>query len=503
MFKPGKLFLIFTFVTLLSFTLSGCKSNIAEEIPSAPTQIQPQAPPAPIVGDGSRLSYADIVDRVAPAVVMVNVEQRAKPSTGRGEGGGGAIPFLDNPFRDLIPQQPQQPQRPQRGIGSGVIVNADGTILTNNHVIEGADKIRIELNDNRTFDAKVVGTDPLSDLAVVKIDAQNLPFLNLGNSDTVRVGDIILAIGNPLGIGQTVTAGIISAKGRRTGISDGSFEDFLQIDAPINRGNSGGALVNLNGELIGINSQILSAPGSGGNIGIGFSIPSNMAKSVMEQLVKGGKVRRGMLGVNIKNLDDEMRDAFGLKDSKGVLVDNVKSGSAAEKAGIKRGDVITAINGEKVEDSNTLRNRIAGTAPGTEINLTVMREGGEQDVRATLDELKSEDAQNPNSEENEKESEKSAEGGKLGLDLQPLTPDMAKRLKIPDTKGMLIASVDPNGAAAEKGVQRGDVLLEVNRQEVETFEDVKSAIEKSGSRPILLLIARGGQTSYVTIQPSR
>jgi Do/DeqQ family serine protease len=499
MFRPNRLFLFFTFVTLSFFTLTGCKSNTAEEIPSAPTQIQPQAPPAPVVGDGSRLTYADVVDRVAPAVVMVTIEQRAKPSQQR------EAPFLDNPFRDLIPQQPQQPQRPQRGIGSGVIVSADGTILTNNHVIEGADKIRIELNDNRTFEARVVGTDPLSDLAVVKIEAQNLPFLNLGDSDRVRVGDIILAIGNPLGIGQTVTAGIISAKGRRTGISDGSFEDFLQIDAPINRGNSGGALVNLSGELIGINSQILAAPGgSGGNIGIGFSIPSNMAKSVMEQLVKEGKVRRGKIGISIQNPTEEMREALGLKDTKGVLVGGVQAGSAAEKAGIRRGDVIIAVNGEKVEDSNILRNRIAGTAPGTEINLTIMRDGSEQEVRATLDELKSEDAANStNPEENEKEPEKSAEGGKLGLDLQPLTPEMARRLKIPDTRGMLITGVDPNGASAEKGVQRGDVLMEVNRQEVETFDDVKSALEKSGDRPILLLISRGGQTSYITIQPSR
>ncbi|HLM02114.1 MAG TPA: DegQ family serine endoprotease [Pyrinomonadaceae bacterium] len=498
MFKPGRLFLIFTFVTLSLFTLAGCRSGVSEEIPSAPTQIQPQAPPAPVLGDGSRTSYADIVDRVAPAVVMVNVEQKAKPQQQRG------VPFFDNPFGDLMPQQPQQPQRPQRGIGSGVIVSADGTILTNNHVIEGSDRIRIELNDNRTFDAKIVGTDPLSDLAVVKIDAQNLPFLNLGDSDKMRVGDIILAIGNPLGIGQTVTAGIISAKGRRTGISDGSFEDFLQIDAPINRGNSGGALVNLNGELIGINSQILSAPGSGGNIGIGFSIPSNMAKSVMEQLVKEGKVRRGMLGVNIKNPDEEMRQALGLKDNKGVLVDNVKPGSAADKAGIKRADVVIAINGEKVEDSNVLRNRIAGTAPGTEITLTVVRDGSEQQVKVTLDELKSEDvSSNSPPEENGKETEKSEEGGKLGLDLQPLTPEIARRLRIPDTRGMLITGVEPSGAAAEKGVQRGDVLLEVNRQEVETFEDVKSALEKSGDRPILLLISRGGQTSYITIQPNR
>jgi Do/DeqQ family serine protease len=504
MFKPGRLFLVFTFVTLSLFTLAGCKSNVAEKAPGAPTQIQPQTPPAPVLGDGSRTSYADIVDRVAPAVVMVNVEQRTKPSQQQQQ---REIPFLDNPmFRDLIPQQPQQPQqpqRPQRGIGSGVIVSADGTILTNNHVIEGADRIRIELNDNRIYDAKVVGTDPLSDLAVVKIDEQNLPFLNLGDSDKVRVGDIILAIGNPLGIGQTVTAGIISAKGRRTGISDGSFEDFLQIDAPINRGNSGGALVSLNGELIGINSQILSPPGSGGNIGIGFSIPSNMAKSVMEQLVRDGKVRRGKLGVSIQNPTEEMKEALGLKDTRGVLVGGVQPGSAAEKAGIKRGDVIIAVNGEKVEDSNVLRNRVAGTLPGTEITLTVMRDGSEQQLRATLDELKSEDTPGSNSEENEKEPEKSAEGGKLGLDLQPLTPDMAQRLRIPDTKGLLITGVDPNGAAAEKGVQRGDILLEVNRQEVETFDDVKSALEKSGDRPVLLLISRGGQTSYITIQPNR
>jgi S1-C subfamily serine protease len=333
---------------------------------------------------------------------------------------------------------------------------------------------------------------------------QNLPFLNLGDSDKVRVGDIILAIGNPLGIGQTVTAGIISAKGRRTGISDGSFEDFLQIDAPINRGNSGGALVDLHGALIGINSQILSPPGSGGNIGIGFSIPSNMAKSVMEQLVAGGKVRRGMLGINIQNPTEEMKEAFGLKDTKGVLVGGVKTGSAADKAGIKRGDIIVAINGEKVEDSNVLRNRVAGTAPGTEITLTVMREGSEQQFKATLDELKSENSPNSNSEgEDKKEPEKSPEGGKLGLDLQPLTPEIAQRLKIPDTNGMLITSVDPSGAAAEKGVQRGDVLLEINRQEVSSFEDVKSALAKSGDRTILLLISRGGQTSYITIQPNR
>src|SRR5207237_428310 len=245
------------------------------------------------------------------------------------------------------------------------------SILTNYHVVEGAERITVETNDNKTFDAKVVGSDQPSDLAVIKIEAAGLPYLTLGNSDNVRVGDIVLAIGNPLGIGQTVTAGIISAKGRRTGLTDASqdsYEDFLQTDAPINRGNSGGALVNLNSELIGINSQILSPGGSsGGNIGIGFSIPSNMAKSVMEQLLKDGKVHRGMLGIGIQNLTEDTAKALELKETSGILVSNVKSGSAADKAGVRRGDIITAINGEKMEDSNVLRNKVAGTMPGTVI----------------------------------------------------------------------------------------------------------------------------------------
>ena len=250
-------------------------------------------------------------------------------------------------------------------------------------------KITVQLNDDKTFDAKVVGADRPSDLAVLKIEAQNMPFLTLGDSDSVRVGDIVLAIGNPLGIGQTVTAGIISAKGRRTGLSDGSsFEDFLQTDAPINRGNSGGALVNLNGELIGINSQILSPGGAnGGNIGIGFSIPSNMARNVMEQLLKDGKVHRGMLGIYIQNITDDTAKADGLQDTQGVLVSDVVPGGAAEKAGLKRYDIITAVNGEKIEDSNVFRNKVAGTPPGTEIKLTIVRDGKEQEVTAKLDEF--------------------------------------------------------------------------------------------------------------------
>jgi len=269
-------------------------------------------------------------------------------------------------------------------LGSGVIVHADGTILTNHHVVDGAEQIKVELPNHRVFDAKVIGSDPPSDLAVLKIDAKDLPVLALADSDKVRVGDIALAIGNPLGIGQTVTAGIISAKSRYTGLSDGSFEDFLQTDAPINQGNSGGALINSTGELIGINSQILST--SGGNIGIGFAIPSNMARNVMDQLIKTGKVHRGQLGVGIQPMTPELAQQFGLSETRGVLVNTVAENGPAAKAGIRRGDVIVAFNGKPVSDGNTLRNQIAGTLPGTEVKLTIVRDKREQEIPVTLGE---------------------------------------------------------------------------------------------------------------------
>ncbi len=492
-------------VLLVSFlvALTGCKSNLLSG-QDAPVQTlaQPQAPPAPVVVEGVRTSYADVVEKTSPAVVMIRSERKSKSMPQQ-------FPFGDDPqFREFfknLPQQPNGSQRPQieRGVGSGVIVSQDGTVLTNHHVVDGSEKIIVQMNDNKTYEAKIVGSDPPSDLAVLKIENQNLPYLNLGNSDNVRIGDVVLAIGNPLGIGQTVTAGIISAKGRRTGLSNGSFEDFLQTDAPINRGNSGGALVNLTGELIGINSQILSDSGSGGNIGIGFSIPSNMAKSVMEQLLKNGKVRRGMLGVDIQNITEDTAKALDLKDTRGVLVSNVRTGSAAEKAGVKRGDIILAINGETIEDSNTLRNKVAGTQPGSDIKLTVSRDGTQQGLTAKLDEFDVEGAKPSDKKDEEKNSEKSNENGKLGLSLQPLTPEMAKQLNIPaETDGLVVTEVDPSGAAAEAGISRGDVIMEINRKSVTTIEDVQSALEKSGDKPVLLLISSKGRTVYLTVKPN-
>lgn len=496
----------FFFALLLSFSvllINGCKSNLLNAEGAPQPQVEaPAQPLPPVLSDGTRTSYADIVERVSPAVVMINVDRKEKGSSGQFPLG------LEPNFPDFFggpggPGQPQQRQRPQiqRGLGSGVIVSADGTILTNHHVIEGADKITVEMADKRTFVAKVVGSDPPSDLAVIKVEAKDLPFLTLGDSDKARIGDIILAIGNPLGIGQTVTAGIISAKGRRTGINDGGFEDFLQIDAPINQGNSGGALVNLNGELIGINSQILSR--SGGNIGIGFSIPSNMAKPIMDQLLKDGKVRRGQLGVVIQPLTDEVAKSLDLKDTKGVIVSSIKSGSAAEKAGVKRGDVITAINGEKVEDGNTLRNKVASTAPGSDVSITIVRDGKEQELKIRLDEFTQETAKKEDAAPDQP-SGKTADNGKLGLSLQPVTPDIEKKLQLePGTKGLVVVDVDPDGPAAEQDVRPGDVIMEINRQPVESTDDVQSALDKAGERPSLFLIVRRGQTAYITIQPKQ
>jgi Do/DeqQ family serine protease len=325
-------------------------------------------------------SYADVVSKAVPAVVTIHSQTRVRQPQ--------QFPFMDDPFfrqffGDRTPQQPTE--RTREGLGSGVIVNPDGYILTNHHVIDGADQIRVDLNDHRSLEAKVVGSDPPSDLAVLKVDASGLPVLALGDSDRTRVGDVVLAIGNPLGVGQTVTMGIISAKGRQTGLSNGSFEDFLQTDAPINRGNSGGALISTNSELIGINSQILSP--SGGSIGLGFAIPSNMARTVMDQLINSGKVRRGQLGITVLRIPSEEASNLGVREGPGVLVYDVKSGSAADRAGLRKGDVIAALNGTAVSDPNTFRNLIAATAPGTDVTLTVRRGGNEQQVRAKLDEF--------------------------------------------------------------------------------------------------------------------
>jgi serine protease Do len=439
-------------------------------------------------------SYADLVSRVAPAVITIRADKRVRMPQ--------QFPFSDDPtFRGLFgDRKPQPPQESlQRALGSGVIVSTDGYILTNHHVIDGAQDIKVDMNDGRTLEAKLIGSDPPSDLALLKISANGLTFLTPGDSEKVRVGDVALAIGNPLGIGQTVTMGIISAKGRSgPGLGSGNFEDFLQTDAPINQGNSGGALVNTIGELIGINSQILPGNG-GGNIGIGFAIPSNMARTVMDQLVKNGKVRRGQLGITVRRVDSDLAASMGMSEAKGVLVNSVRPGSAAERAGIHQGDVITAIDGSLTNDTNAFRNRIASMAPGTEVTLTVLRDNREQKIRATLGEFSPETAQAGE----QKDTGPNAQGeGKLGVSVVPLTAEIAEQLNLrPGTQGVVVDTVDPAGPAVAAGIQRGDVIQEVNRQAVRSPEQLRSAIDKNGNKPALILINHRGDTVYVAVRP--
>ena len=470
---------------LLLVTISGCSGQNKLNL-SANTTTPASAGSAPLQN-----SYADVVSRVSPAVVTVRSTQRNRPSQ--------QYPFMDDPFfrdffGDRMPQQP--PPRRAEGLGSGVIVSQDGYILTNHHVVDGALEIRVELTDNRVFNAKLVGSDQPSDLAVLKVDTTNLPVLGLGNSDQVRVGDVVLAVGNPLGIGQTVTSGIISAKGRATGLSDGSFEDFLQTDAAINRGNSGGALVNTNGELVGINSQILSP--SGGNIGIGFAIPSNMARAVMDQLMKTGKVRRGMLGVTIQTVTADVAANLGLPAARGAIVSSVSPGSPAEAAGLKRGDVIVALNDQPVVDSNALRNQVASTAPGSNVSLTLLRDGRETKVQLRLTELPARTAEG----EAEGSVPDSGGSGRFGLTLEPLTPDVASRLGLgANEQGLVVTRIDPAGSASEAGVRQGDVIQEVNRQPVRTVQEFNAATQRSGARPVLVLLNRRGNVIYLTLRP--
>lgn len=473
-------------LSLLLISFSGCGNEERVNLP-------PPAEPATNTTAGIRTSYAEIVKRVSASVVTIRTEARMRTPR--------QYPFSDDPFFRRFFGEPSTPPQDQlvRGLGSGVVVTADGYILTNHHVIDGAQQIEVDLQGPRTVNAKLVGSDPPSDLAVLKIDESGLAPLALADSDKVQIGDVVLAVGNPLGIGQTVTLGIISAKGRRTGLSNGSFEDFLQTDAPINRGNSGGALVDGNGDLVGINSQILSP--SGGSIGIGFAIPANMARSVLDQLVKNGKVSRGHLGVVVQPVTEDIASSLRLTNAKGVIISQIESGSAAERAGLRRGDVILALNGNVIADPNTFRNEIAGTPPGRTITLRISREGNEQEVSPTLGELTSQERQAGSNQQPPPQSS-STERGKLGLALQPLTPALAQQLGLKNaTSGLVVVEVDPLGPAAEAGVQQGDVIEQINQQPINSLAQVKAAVESSGNRPVLLLVNHHGATIFVTARP--
>ncbi len=471
--------------SLVGWTAADAVGTSAAGVPPPPVAAAAGAAARTIGAGGD--SYAPLVARIVPAVVTIRSEKRVRTISQ----GVPDDPLLREFFGDRFRGPRPNPERRQGGLGSGVIVRADGYVLTNRHVIDGADQVRVELSDGRSLKADVIGSDAPSDLAVLKIEAEDLQTLSLGDSDHVQVGDVVLALGNPLGVGQTVTMGIVSAKGRATGMGDGSFEDFIQTDAPINQGNSGGALVSTRGELIGINSQILSP--SGGSIGIGFAIPANMARNVMTQLIDKGRVHRGMLGVTVQPMTSELARSLDIDQVTGALVSGVQPGGPAEKGGLKRGDVITAINGEPVRDGNVLRNHVAELAPGTQVELSVLRSGKPQTMTLALGELAA-----PRGSAGDDAEPAEQDGTGYGMSVQPLTREQARQLDLDVTSGVLVTDVQPSGRAADAGLRRGDVIDEVDGKDVDSVETLRSLL-KTGDRPALLLVHRDEATLYLTL----
>jgi serine protease Do len=451
--------------------------------PSLPSGTQPRLIPAALpIPSGS---FAQVAENVGPAVVNINTVTRVSGRTPVEEF------FGDEFFKRFFGDAPER-QQVQRSLGSGVIVDPSGIVLTNAHVVERATEIEVSTADGKKHKAKLAGVDKKTDLAVLKLQGGGpYPAANLGDSDAVRVGDWVLAIGSPFGLQKTVTAGIISAKGRSIG--QGPFDDFLQTDAAINPGNSGGPLVNMSGEVVGINSAILSR--TGGNVGIGFSIPVNMAKRIYTELAAKGKVTRGWLGVSIQPLTPELAKSFGLKEPNGVLISDVMQQSPAAAAGIASGDVIIEFDRKKVDSPQELQKAVAATTPGRAVPLKVWREKGEKMLEIKIGETPDETV-----------ALKPTNKGKslLGLDVRPITPELARQLNLRTPDGVIVFSVDEDSAASEAGLQRGDVIREVNRQKVRGIPDFEKATKdvKDGDR-VTVLLQRGPQSLYVAFTVAR
>jgi serine protease Do len=449
----------------------------------------------PINGDISFTNgFAPVARRVLPAVVNISSSKTIRSNN------QGNSPFLSDPFfrqffGDEFSKQLRTPrEQREHSLGSGVIVSPAGYILTNNHVVDGASEIKVTLADNREFTAKLVGTDPRADVAVVKVEATNLPVLTLGDSSKMEVGDFVLAAGNPFGIGRTVTMGIISATGRgNLGIED--YEDFIQTDAAINPGNSGGALVNVSGELIGINTAILTGGGGGGNQGVGFAVPINMARAEMEQILKTGKVVRGFLGVQAQSVNGDMAKAFGINEARGAIVADVTPNSPAAKSGIKAGDVIVGLNGDPIEDNRQLGLRVSQMSPGTNVKVKVLRDGKPQEFAITLAEL-------PSKPESAGATSNGEPSPHLGISVEALTSDIARQLTLPaGTTGVVVSDVESGSVADEAGVRSGDVIQQVNRKPVDRPDAFAASIRQAGNQPVLLLIDRGGEHRYLVLTP--
>lgn len=458
-------------------------------------QVEPDSPVAgsvtPEISDGElamRLSLPDVVERVMPSVVGITTERTLQRA-----GSMGGFPFDDDPFfRQFFGRQapPQPRERVQQGLGSGVIVDVEGIIITNNHVIDGADKIRVGLSDGRELEAEIKGADPASDIAVLQIKdpPQDLEAITVGDSDALRLGESVIAIGNPFGLTGTVTLGIISAKGRANmGIVD--YEDFIQTDAAINPGNSGGALINLRGELVGINTAIMTR--SGGYQGVGLAIPSNMAQMVLTSLLETGEVQRGWLGVAIQDLTPQLAEALGLKKgTQGVVISDVMEGSPALAAGLERGDVITHINGQPMRSSASLRNTIGLYSPGTDVEVLALRGVEERKVELRLGSAR----------DGQSQPDLGASSGPVeGLALEPLNQELRRQYRVPPSikAGLVVTSVAQDSPAEQLELRPGDIILEVNRRPVASVADFAAAFE-AGRGQNLYLLYRNGATIFMT-----
>ena len=418
-------------------------------------------------------SLAPMLEKTIPAVV--NIFTRTRVAVRQS-------PLLSDPFFRHFFSMPEQPrERTEQSLGSGVVVDSQrGYIITNHHVIDKADEISVNLHDGRTLKASLVGSDPETDIAVLRVENGKLASLPMSDSDKIRVGDFVVAIGNPFGLGQTVTSGIVSALGR-SGLGIEGYEDFIQTDASINPGNSGGALVNLRGELVGINTAILSK--SGGNVGIGFAIPINMAREIMQQLIEHGEVRRGSMGAQAQDLTPELAAAFGIEQHQGAVVTRVTSGSPADKAGMKTGDVITHINNKPIEDASDVRNRIGLLRIGEEVVMRILRNGKAQTLRALIEEPEV----------------VALDGGKLHPRLAgAVLANLSEETVRGRVEGVVVADVAPGSAAMRAGLRKGDVIAQANRQEVQTIEEMSKAV--SADSALLLNIQRGGGALYLILK---
>ena len=476
---------------LLAFSLPA----LAQQ-PNAPQAGTP-AVPGPVLAAppaGAPDSFAPMVRRLLPAVVNISTTQNVAPRPGRPDApetpqAPPGSPFEEF-FRDFFNrnrppgQQGEAPPTPNRpaprraqSLGSGFIVDAGGIVITNNHVIDGADEINVILQDNTTLRATLLGTDPRTDLAVLRVQHSSpLPAVPWGDSDTALVGDWVLAIGNPFGLGGTVTAGIVSARGRD--IRQGPFDDFIQTDAAINRGNSGGPLFNLRGEVIGINTAIYSP--TGGSIGIGFSIPSNLARGIATQLASGGRVRRGWLGVNIQQVTDEIAESLGLRGgARGALIARAQEGAPAAAAGILNGDVVLRFNNQDVRDMRSLPRIVAETAVGAQVPVVLWRDGREETVTVTLGELPNEPQQAANTPNQAPRGDRALELTGLGLRVMAVTPELRERFRLrPDIRGVVVTEVMPDSPGAEREIRPGDIILEVQQERVATPQEVQERIER-------------------------